>query len=117
MGALPEALDHSEEGARLVLLCSVLTQNESLASAEDHQAADFGDGALELEGDLLGLLGLLSEDGLSLAAEARLLSLIAARSLGDLGVLALLVLTNLHIPVFLALGAERVHSLGSVHHD
>ena len=69
MGALPEALDDSEEGSRLVL-GRVSTKDESLASAEKLAATNLALGALESESDLLGLLGLLAEDGLGLTAEA-----------------------------------------------
>ena len=114
-GALPEALDDSEEGTGLVLFGGVLTEDESLASSEHHQAPDLGHRALKLEGDLLGLLGLLSEDGLGLATESGLLGSVATRSLGLFGVLALLVLSNLEFPVLFADFAISHHSLGSVH--
>ena len=113
-GALPEALDSSEEGTRLVLR-GVRTQDESLASSEELAAPNLALGALEPEGDLLGLLGLLSEDGLGLTTETRLLGLIAARTLRHLGVLALLVLSNLEFHVFLAKLAVRHFRFGSVH--
>ena len=115
VGALPEALDDSEEGTGLVLFGGVLTEDESLASSEHHQAPDLGHRALKLEGDLLGLLGLLSEDGLGLATESGLLGSVATRSLGLFGVLALLVLSNLEFPVLFADFAISHHSLGSVH--
>ena len=67
--ALPEALDDSEEGTRLVL-GGIGTQDESLASAEKLAASDLALGALESQSDLLGLLRLLSEDGLGLTTEA-----------------------------------------------
>ena len=114
LGALPEVLDDSEEGTRLVLR-GVRTQNERLASSEELAAPDLALGALESEGDLLGLLGLLPEDGLGLSTEARLLGPIAARTLCHLRVLALLVLSNLEFHVFLAYFAVRHLSLGSVH--
>ena len=68
-GALPEALDDSEEGASLVL-GGIGTQDEGLASAEKLASSDLAFGALESQGDLLRLLGLLSEDGLGLTTEA-----------------------------------------------
>ena len=67
-GALPEALDDSEEGTGLVL-GGVSTQDEGLASAEEFASSDLAFGALESKGDLLGLLCLLSEDGLGLTTE------------------------------------------------
>ena len=69
VGALPEALDDSEEGASLVL-GGIGTQHEGLASAEKLASSDLALGALESQGDLLCLLGLLSEDGLGLTTEA-----------------------------------------------
>ena len=69
VGALPEALDDSEEGTRLVL-GGVSAQDESLASTEKFTSSNLALRALESEGDLLGLLGLLSEDRLGLSAEA-----------------------------------------------
>ena len=112
--ALPEALDDSKEGTGLVFR-GVGTQYESLASAEELAASDLALGAFEPQGDLLGLLSLLPEDGLGLASEAGLLGLIAARALRHLRVLALLVLSNLEFTVFRALLAVRVLCLGSVH--
>ena len=67
--ALPEALDDSEEGTGLVL-GGIGTQDEGLASAEKLASSDLAFGALESQGDLLRLLGLLSEDGLGLTTEA-----------------------------------------------
>ena len=113
VGALPEALDDSEEGARLVLR-GVRTQDERLAPAEELAAPDLALGALKPEGDLLGLLGLLPEDGLGLTTETGLLGLIAASALSLLRVLALLVLSNLEFHVFLAYFAVRHLRFGSV---
>ena len=73
-----------------------------------------GLGADEFEGDLLGLLGLLSEDGLGLASESRLLGSVATRSLSLFGVLSFLVLSNLEFHVFLAKFAIRHLGFGSV---
>ena len=113
-GALPEALDDSEKRAGLVLGW-VDTQDESLAPAEELASSNLALGALESESDLLGLLGLLSEDGLGLATEARLLGSISASALSLFGVLALLVLSNLEFSVTLANFAVSVLCLGSVH--
>ena len=99
--ALPEALDDSEEGAGLVL-GGIGAQDEGLAPANDSQLHCLCLGANEFEGDLLGLLGLLSEDGLGLATESGLLGSVATRSLGLFRVLAFLVLSNLEFHVFLA---------------
>ena len=112
--ALPEALDDSEEGTGLVL-GGIGAEDESFASADDSQLNGLGLGADEFEGDLLGLLGLLSEDGLGLASESRLLGSVATRSLSLFGVLSFLVLSNLEFSVDLADFAISHHSLGSVH--
>ena len=56
------------------------------------QSTGLADGAFKLESDLLGGLGLLSEDGLGLATETSLLSIISSLSLSEQGVLTLLVL-------------------------
>ena len=73
--------------------------------------------ARELQGDLLGLLGLLSEDGLGLSTETRLLGFVATRALGRLGVLSLLVLRNLVRHMLLAVFAVGRHDLRNVHLD
>ena len=114
MSALPEALDDSEEGARLVL-GGVHTEDEGLASADHLASSDLALGALESEGDLLGLLGLLSEDRLGLTSEAGLLGSIASSTLRLFRVLSLLVLSNLEFHVLLAVLAISVLSLRSMH--
>ena len=116
VGFLPEALDDSEKWASLVLR-RIGTEDESLASAEKSGVRFLGVGAGELQGDLLGLLSLLSEDGLGLSTKARLLGSIAARTLGILGVLALLVLSNLVLHVLLAVLAISRDNLRNVHLD
>lgn len=113
-GALPEALDDSEKRSRLVL-GGIGTEDEGLGSSEKLASPNLALGALESKGDLLSLLGLLSEDGLGLATESLLLGSVASGALGLLGVLALLVLSNLEFHVLLALAAVRVLLLGSMH--
>ena len=68
-GALPEALDDSEHDCTLCL-AGIGTKDERLGSSNDLASSNLALGALDLEGDLLGLLGLLSEDGLGLTTEA-----------------------------------------------
>ena len=68
-GALPEALDDSEHDSALCL-GGIGTEDERLGASNDLASSDLALGALDLEGDLLGLLGLLSEDGLGLTTEA-----------------------------------------------
>jgi len=72
-------------------------------------------GALKLEGNLLGSLCLLAEDGLGLATEALLLSVVAALTLSGRGVTALLVLRDLVRHVLLALRAVCFFLFRSVH--
>ena len=71
--------------------------------------------ALKLEGNLLGSLGLLSEDGLGLATETLLLGVVAALTLGGRGVTALLVLGDLVILVHAALWAVCFFLFRCVH--
>ena len=115
-GALPGALDDSEEGAGL-RLGRVGTHDESLASAEECASTDLALGALKSEGDLLGLLRLLAEDGLGLTTKATLLGSVATSALRLLGVLALFVLSNLEFLMLLALLAEGHLGLRSMHLD
>ena len=111
--ALPEALDDSEERTGLVLGW-VGAENERLGSAEELASPGLALGAFKSEGDLLGLLGLLSEDGLGLTTKSSLLGLITTGTLRDLGVFALLVLGDLVLHVLFARLAERVLRFGSV---
>jgi len=113
-GALPEALDDSEEGTSLVLV-GVSAEDEGLASAEELASSNLALGALDSKSNLLGLLGLLSEDGLGLTTETGLLVPISASTLRLLRVLALLVLSNLEFHVLLAVLAISVLSLRSMH--
>ena len=71
--------------------------------------------ALKLQGNLLGSLGLLAEDGLGLATEALLFGVVAALTLSGGGVTALLVLGNLVKHVLKALGAVCFFLFRSVH--
>merc|ERR1712156_433851 len=77
VGVLPEALDRSEEGTVLVL-SRVLTEDEGLASTKEPGRSSLANCALESESNLLGLL---SEDGLSLTTESGLLGPIATSAL------------------------------------
>jgi len=73
----------------------LLSENERLATLDWVESTGLADGALELEGDLLGGLRLLSEDGLGLASETCLLSIVSSLSLSDSGSLACLILGHL----------------------
>ena len=104
------------------LKCSVettlrllLSENESLAPLDSLQPDSLGLGADELEGNLLGLLGLLPEHGLGLTSESLLLGLVSPITNGVTGLLASLVLSHLMNSVFacgLAVGRDR---FGNVH--
>jgi len=113
-GALPEALDDSENSAAL-LFARICTEDERLGSSEELASSNLANSALKSEGDLLGLLRLLSEDGLGLTTEPRLLSSVASSTLGLFRVLALLVLRNLEFLVLLAVPAVSHFGLGSMH--
>ena len=78
-----------------------LTKNNGLASLNNSETLGLGLRAFELKDNLLSLLCLLSEDGLSLTAESLLLHVITSLSLSDQGVLALLVLRHFVNCVFL----------------
>lgn len=72
-------------------------------------------GALHTQHDLLGGLGLLPEDGLSLATESLLLAIVTTTALGGTALLGLLVLRDLVQLVASALLAEGLTLLGNVH--
>lgn len=74
-------MNSSEEDHTLGLL--FFTEDESSASLDDLVGLGLGLGALKLEHDLLGVLGLLPEDWLGLTAETFLLHIISSLSLGD----------------------------------
>jgi len=103
----------SEEN--LALSVGLLSKDERLASADNLAATNLAGGALELEGNLLGGLGLLAENGLGLATEASLLGLVATITLGIASGLSLLVLGDLVDLMLLALHAICVFLLRSVH--
>ena len=105
----------SPHGAITTLLV-LLSEDEGTASLEDAELPGLGLGALELQSDLLGLLSLLAEDGLGLTAEALLLRVVTALTLGDEGRLTGLVLRHLLRRVLVALLAVRVAELRDAHH-
>jgi hypothetical protein len=107
-------LASSEHGTTGGLL--LLTEDESSGSLEDAEASALGLSALELKGDLLGLLGLLSEDGLGLTTETLLLHVVSALTESSRGIFTLLVLGDLVHGVLLGLHAEAFESLRNVDH-
>ena len=91
-----------------------LSQNECLASLDGDKSSSLAGSALELECNLLGGLGLLSENGLGLSSETSLLGIISSLSLSDGGSLASLVLLHLVGGMLQALTAVSPHLLGNV---
>ena len=71
----------SEKDHTLGLL--LFTEDESSASLDDLVRFGLALSALKLEHDLLGVLGLLPENGLGLSTETFLLHIISSLSLGD----------------------------------
>lgn len=74
-----------------------------LASLDGNLLTGFAFGALHSQDDLLGGLGLLTQDGLRLTSEALLFSVVTTTSLGSAGFLALLVLGHFVEGVLFAL--------------
>ena len=100
----------------LTLNVILFTKNESLASLEYSETLGLGFGALELEYDLFGLLGLLSEDWLSLSSETFLLHVISSLTLSCFGIFTLLVLGNFVKSVFLCFFTVAFKLLWNMHH-
>ena len=112
----------SKPRSHSALKCSVkttlglgLSENESLASLNRLQSDSLGLSADEFEGDLLGLLGFLSEDGLGLASESLLFGLVSPITNGVSGLLSGLVLTHLMNSVLLCCLAVCRDRFGNVH--
>merc|ERR1719471_31770 len=103
-------LDHLS----LALLLS--SQLEMLGSLDGTLVLPLALSALQPQDQLLGGLGLLSQDGLGLTSESLLLTVVPAPALGLLRLGGLLVLGHLHLGVLVALGAVGVTTLGHVHH-
>ena len=101
----------------LALLVLLLSEDEGLGSLENSETFGLGLNALELEGDLLGLLSLLLEDWLGLSTESLLLHVISSLTLSDQGGFTTLVLGNFVGGVLLQLWAESSNSLWDMDHD
>jgi len=99
-------LDH------LSLPLLLTSQLEVLGPLDGALVLPLADGALHPEDQLLGGLGLPSQDGLGLTAEALLLAVVPSSALGSLTLSRLLVLGDLHLAVLVAPGAESLSSLG-----
>jgi len=93
----------------------LFAEDERLAAADDFASSSLAGGALELESDLLGVLGLFAEHGLGLATETSLFAIVAALALSSQGSFARLVLRNLVDVVLFTLLAESILRLRRVH--
>jgi hypothetical protein len=91
-------------------------EDDGLGPADDDASLSLALVALQSEGDFLGGLGLLSEDGLGLSSIARLLAVVTSSALGGLAFLAFLVLRDLVLHMSLALRAVGLPTLGNHHH-
>jgi hypothetical protein len=107
-------LEHQSSTLRLL----VATKLEVLATLQRQLGLGLALDALQAEHDLLGGLGLLVEDGLSLTTVTGLLAVVTALSLGKQRGLASLVLGDLVLGVLAALLALAVGvtGLGNVDH-
>ncbi len=76
-----QGLNKIRSEQNLTLSVFFLSKNERLASANDLTSADLAGVALELEGNLLRGLCLLSEHGLGLTTEAFLFRVVATLAL------------------------------------
>lgn len=104
------------DGVGLVSSLSVGDQLEGLAALEHHLSALGAVGALELQNDLLGRLGLLVEHGLRLTSVTLLFAVVSTLTLGRFRSLARLVKRYSHGLVLLALLTQRSELLGERHH-
>ena len=102
-------LDH------LSLALLVASQLEVLAALQGSLLAVLALCALHTQHNLLGGLGLLPEDGLSLATKSLLLAVVTTTTLGGAALLGLFVLGHLVQFVAPALLAEGLALLGNVH--
>jgi hypothetical protein len=93
-----------------------LSDNDTLGSLDGSERLGLSGGTLKLENDLLGLLSLLSEDGLGLSTESLLFHIISSLTLGGLGCLTGFVLGDLVERVLLQLWAVGSDGLWDVHH-
>merc|ERR1719270_1038071 len=98
----------------LALLLS--TQLEVLGSLDGALILPLALSTLQPQNQLLGGLGLLSQDRLGLTSKSLLLTIVPTSSLSLLGLSGFLVLGHLHLGVLVALGAVGVTTLGHVHH-
>merc|ERR1711978_849336 len=102
----------------LALAFLLATKLEVLGSLDRRLVLPLADGALQLEHQLLGGLGLLPQDGLGLASEALLLAVVPTSALGILGLSGLLMLGHLEelVGPAIRMGAVGFAELGNIHH-
>jgi len=93
-----------------------LSDDDTLRSLDGSERLGLSLGTFELEYNLLGLLSLLSEDGLGLSTESLLFHIISSLTLSDFGSLTGFVLGNLVKGVLLQLWAVGSDGLWDVHH-
>lgn len=93
----------------------LFAEDERLAAADDFASSTLAGGALELERDLLGVLGFFAEHGLGLSTIPSLFGVVAAFALSSQGSLARLVLRNLVDVVFFTFLTESILRLRRVH--
>lgn len=103
------------ESQSLTFSLLLTTQLKVLAALQHLLVFGLARSALHAQGNLLGGLGLLVEDGLGLTTITRLLAVVAALALDVEGRLAGLVLGDLLGGVLLALFTESVARLGNAH--
>jgi len=108
----------SLELKHLSLLLLLASQLEVLASFDGHLILSLAVRALQPEDDLLGGLGLLSEDGLGLSTVSLLLAVVTTLALGLERIFTLLVLRHLVKRVLPAFGGgtESAASFRNVNH-
>ena len=94
----------------------LLTEDEDLASLDDSEGLGLGLIALELKDNLLGVLGLLSQDWFGLSTESLLLHIVSSLTLGGHTILTFLVLGDFVNGVLLCLFAISSNRLWDMYH-
>ena len=94
----------------------LLSEDESFASLDNSEAFCLGLGAFEFEHNLLGVLGLLSEDGFGLSSETLLFHVISSFSLGNQTGFAGLVLGHFVDRVLMQFSAVTSNRLWDMYH-
>ena len=100
----------------LTLSVLFLSEDEGLGSLDDSVALGFGLSVFKLEHNLLGLLCLLSENGLGLSTKAFLFHIVSPLSLGGEGIFAFFVLSDFVNSVAFCLPAVSSNLLWDMYH-